>query len=82
MARIFTAVDISCLILAYWDFDKVPTNMGFYCMANAGGRLVETVLSGWAYHTHGLEGCLWWSAGFVLAAVVPSFRLPEGGSSQ
>ena len=67
----------SYLILAYSDFDKVSMNVGFYYMANAGGRLVGTVLSGWAYQVHGLEGCLWWSAGFVLAAALLSFRLPE-----
>jgi predicted MFS family arabinose efflux permease len=67
----------SYLVLAYSDFDKVSMNVGFYYMANAGGRLAGTVLSGWAYQLHGLEGCLWWSAGFVLAAAVLSFRLPE-----
>jgi len=67
----------SYLILAYSDFDKVSMNVGFYYMANAGGRLAGTVLSGWAYQTQGLEGCLWWSAGFVLLAALLSFRLPE-----
>jgi predicted MFS family arabinose efflux permease len=69
----------SFLILAYSDFDKVSMNVGFYYMANAGGRLVGTVLSGWVYQTHGLAGCLWWSAGFVLLAALLSFRLPEIG---
>lgn len=67
----------SYLILAYSDFDKVSMNVGFYYMANAGGRLAGTVLSGLVYQTQGLEGCLWWSAGFVLAAALLSFRLPE-----
>ena len=67
----------SYLILAYSDFDKVSMNVGFYYMANAGGRLTGTVLSGWAYQTQGLEGCLWWSAGFVLMALLPSARLPQ-----
>jgi predicted MFS family arabinose efflux permease len=67
----------SYLILAYSDFDKVSMNVGFYYMANAGGRLAGTVLSGWVYQTPGLEGCLWWSAGFVLAAALLSFRLGE-----
>jgi hypothetical protein len=67
----------SYLILAYADHDRVSMNVGFYYMANAGGRLVGTVLSGWAYQTSGLEGCLWWSTGFVLAAALLSFRLPE-----
>jgi predicted MFS family arabinose efflux permease len=66
----------SYLILAYSDQEKVSMNVGFYYMANAGGRLVGTVLSGWVYQHHGLEGCLWWSAGFVLAAALISFGLP------
>ena len=66
----------SYLILAYSDRDKVSMNVGFYYMANAGGRLAGTLLSGWAYQTQGLEGCLWWSAGFVLAAALLSFGLP------
>lgn len=70
----------SYLILAYSDFDKVSMNVGFYYMANAGGRLAGTVLSGLVYQTQGLEGCLWWSAGFVAMALVLSGRLPEVGS--
>ena len=66
----------SYLILAYSDFDKVSMNVGFYYMANAGGRLAGTVLSGWVYQTQGLTGCLWWSAAFVLAAALLSFMLP------
>ena len=37
----------------------------------------EGGLSGWAYQTHGLEACLWWSAAFVLGAARLSFRLPD-----
>ncbi|MBK8162763.1 MAG: organoarsenical effux MFS transporter ArsJ [Gammaproteobacteria bacterium] len=66
----------SYLILAYSEHDRVALNVGFYYMANAGGRLAGTVLSGWAYQAHGLEGCLWWSSAFVLAAALLSFRLP------
>ena len=66
----------SYLILAYSDHDKVAMNVGFYYMANAGGRLVGTVLSGWVYQTQGLEGCLWLSSVFVLTAALLSFGLP------
>jgi predicted MFS family arabinose efflux permease len=45
-------------------------------MANAGGRLAGTILSGLVYQTQGLAGCLWWSAAFVLVAAVLSFKLP------
>ena len=67
----------SYLILAYSDHDKVAMNVGFYYMANAGGRLVGTMISGWAYQTQGLVGCLWWSTAFVLLAALLSFRLPD-----
>ncbi|UCB55772.1 MAG: organoarsenical effux MFS transporter ArsJ [Thiotrichales bacterium] len=67
----------SYLILAYSDFEKVAMSVGFYYMANAGGRLAGTMLSGWVYQTQGLEGCLWWSTGFVLMAALLSFGLPE-----
>ncbi len=67
----------SYLILAYSDQDKVALNVGFYYMANAGGRLAGTVLSGWSYQAYGLEGCLWISSAFVLAAALLSLRLPE-----
>jgi len=66
----------SYLILAYSDLDKVSMNVGFYYMANAGGRLAGTVLSGLIYQTQGLDGCLWWSSGFVLAAFALSLPLP------
>jgi len=70
----------SYLVVAWSDRDKVSMNVGFYYMANAGGRLVGTVLSGWVYQTQGLTGCLWWSAGFVLMAALLSMRLPRGMS--
>ncbi|TVO68887.1 organoarsenical effux MFS transporter ArsJ [Sedimenticola selenatireducens] len=66
----------SYLILAYSDHDKVAMNVGFYYMANAGGRLMGTVLSGLIYQTQGLIGCLWWSTAFVIAASLISMGLP------
>jgi predicted MFS family arabinose efflux permease len=68
----------SYLILAYAEGDKVAMNVGFYYMANAGGRLVGTVLSGALYQWQGLEACLWASAAFVLAAGTLSRLLPGG----
>jgi predicted MFS family arabinose efflux permease len=68
----------SYLILAYSDNDKVAMNVGFYYMANALGRLAGTMLSGVMYEWHGLEGCLWASTGFVLAAGALSVLLPSG----
>jgi predicted MFS family arabinose efflux permease len=67
----------SYLILAYADNDRVAMNVGFYYMANAGGRLAGTLLSGLIYEWHGLTACLWTSAGFVLAAGALSLLLPS-----
>ena len=66
----------SYLILSYAEKDKVAMNVGFYYMANAGGRLVGTVLSGLLYQWEGLVACLWASAIFVLAAGLISLLLP------
>lgn len=71
----------SYLILAYADHDKVALKVGFYYMANAGGRLAGTILSGWSYQQYGLIGCLWLSAGFVFAALLLSLRLPSATQS-
>ena len=57
----------SYLILAYSDGDKVAMNVGFYYMANAGGRLVGDAALG-VCTSGGLAGCLWASVAFVLAA--------------
>ncbi len=67
----------SFLILAYAEGDKVAMNVGFYYMANAGGRLAGTVLSGVLYQWQGLEACLWASVAFVLAAGALSRMLPS-----
>jgi MFS family permease len=66
----------SYLIVAWSERDKVSMNVGFYYMANAGGRLVGTVLSGLIYQTQGLTGCLIWSTGFVIIAAALSAKLP------
>lgn len=67
----------SYLILAYADNDKAAMNVGFYYMANAGGRLAGTVLSGLLYQWDGLVACLWASVACVLAAAVLSTLLPS-----
>lgn len=72
----------SYLIVAWSDRDKVSMNVGFYYMANAGGRLLGTVLSGLIYQTQGLVGCLIWSTVFILAAGLLSTKLPKGDSLQ
>jgi MFS family permease len=67
----------SYLILAYADSDRAAMNVGFYYMANAGGRLAGTVLSGLLYQWGGLEACLWASVACVLAAALLSLMLPS-----
>lgn len=57
----------SYLILAFTDADKVALNVGFYYMANAGGRLFGSLLSGLTYQLWGLTGCLLTASTFLLA---------------
>ncbi|NET73459.1 MAG: MFS transporter, partial [Sphaerospermopsis sp. SIO1G2] len=44
----------SYLILAFTKAERVTMDVGFYYMANAGGRLLGTVLSGLTYQLGGL----------------------------
>ncbi len=67
----------SYLIVAWSEHENVSKNVGFYYMANAGGRLAGTVLSGLMYQAQGLIGCLIVSSLFVFAAAVLSQRLPN-----
>lgn len=73
----FNSAVHSYLVLAFTDDDKVALNVGFYYMANSGGRLAGTVLSGLVYQFYGLVGCLWVSAAMVLAAAVITRKLPD-----
>jgi predicted MFS family arabinose efflux permease len=66
----------SYLILAYTTQERVALDVGFYYSANAAGRLAGTFLSGAVYQWAGLAGCLWVSAGFLLAAAAWSALLP------
>jgi predicted MFS family arabinose efflux permease len=70
----------SYLILRYAAGDKVAMNVGFYYMANAGGRLAGTLLSGALYQWQGLDACLWASVILVLGAGTLSLLLPRVGS--
>ncbi|MBD2355743.1 organoarsenical effux MFS transporter ArsJ [Tolypothrix sp. FACHB-123] len=73
----FNSAVHSYLVLAFTDDDKVALNVGFYYMANSGGRLAGTVLSGLIYQFFGLVGCLWTSMFFVLAAALITLKLPN-----
>ncbi|MEG3617691.1 organoarsenical effux MFS transporter ArsJ [Magnetovibrio sp. PR-2] len=65
----------SYLVLAYSQSDHVALDVGFYYMANAGGRLIGTVLSGLAYQWGGMEMCLVVSAIFVAISWLISLPL-------
>lgn len=67
----------SYLIVSYASEDGVSLDVGFYYMANAMGRLIGTVLSGWVYQTSGLEACLWLSSVFLCMASLISLFLPQ-----
>lgn len=67
----------SYLIVSYAKDDGVSLDVGFYYMANAMGRLIGTVLSGYLYQLGGLSLCLWGSAIFLLVVVVISTALPK-----
>ena len=79
----------SFLILAYTDRDKVALNVGIYYMANAGGRLAGTILSGWLYQlgitrsdTGGLIACLAASTLFLILTFGISFALPRAENNR
>ena len=69
----------SYLIVSYAAEDGVSLDVGFYYMANAMGRLLGTVLSGWVFQRHGLAACLMVSAGLVAIAALASITLPRHG---
>ncbi|MCH8500965.1 MAG: organoarsenical effux MFS transporter ArsJ [Aliidiomarina sp.] len=67
----------SYLIVAYSRADGVSLDVGFYYMANAGGRLLGTVLSGWVYLQWGLEACLVISAVMLALSTLTIRTLPQ-----
>ena len=67
----------SYLIVSYAREDGVSLDVGFYYMANAGGRLMGTVLSGAIYQAWGLAACLAASALMLALAAAVSLALPR-----
>lgn len=67
----------SYLIVSHSRRDGVSLDVGFYYMANAMGRLIGTVLSGWIYQQYGLQACLWISALFIAISAAIVTRIPE-----
>lgn len=66
----------SYLIVSMADADGVSLDVGFYYMANAMGRLIGTVLSGWVFQLYGLAACLGISFVFISLAALISVKLP------
>ncbi|WP_375256063.1 organoarsenical effux MFS transporter ArsJ [Yoonia sp.] len=68
----------SYLILVFTKAERVTMDVGFYYMANAGGRLAGTLLSGLSYQTGGLPLMLGTAAIMVaVSAVIVGFLKPE-----
>lgn len=67
----------SYLIVSYAKGDGVSLDVGFYYMANAMGRLIGTILSGWVFQLAGLAACLWVSFTFLLLTCLISIYLPN-----
>ena len=65
----------SYLILAFTRTERVTMDVGFYYMANAGGRLLGTVLSGLSYQVGGLPLVLGTASLMVVLAAIASGRL-------
>lgn len=66
----------SYLVLAYGQRGQIAMDVGFYYMANAGGRLVGTILSGYFYQAGGLLACMVSSLVFVILSWLLALRLP------
>ena len=72
----------SYLILAFSRDDRVTMDVGFYYMANAGGRLLGTLLSGLTYQAGGLPLMLGTATLMVGLSAIGASRLrPEPDSA-
>jgi predicted MFS family arabinose efflux permease len=67
----------SYLIVSAASTDGTSKDVGFYYMANAGGRLMGTVLSGYIYQVAGMEACLLFAAGFILISAALVLKVPN-----
>ena len=66
----------SYLILAYASRDQVSLDVGFYYMANAGGRLLGTILSGIIFQYFGLVSCLLTASSMIFISTFAAKSLP------
>ena len=65
------------LIVRFARVDGASLDIGFYYMANAGGRLAGTVASGALYQVYGLDACLWVSALLIAFGSLTALFLPQ-----
>ena len=65
----------SYLILALAKTETVALDVGFYYMANAAGRLLGTLLSGWVFLEHGFIACLLLSSLLVALTACITFSM-------
>ena len=72
----------SYLILAFTRAERVTMDVGFYYMANAGGRLLGTVLSGLTYQLGGLALTLGTAAAMVALSAAMAGRLDPAARAQ
>lgn len=75
IAFAFNSALHSYLVVAWSDKEKVATAVGFYYMANAGGRLIGTILSGLVFQYYGLTACLIISSIMIATAALLSTKL-------
>ncbi|SEN58793.1 hypothetical protein SAMN04488003_12212 [Loktanella fryxellensis] len=69
----------SYLILAFTTSDRVTMDVGFYYMANAGGRLIGTLASGLTYQIGGLPLVLGTASVLAALAALTAVRLRGDG---
>ena len=65
----------SYLILALAKTETVAMDVGFYYMANAAGRLLGTLLSGWVFLEYGFIACLLLSSLLVALTACITFSM-------
>ncbi len=67
----------SYLIVRFARTDGASLDIGFYYMANAGGRLAGTIASGAFYQLFGLQACLSISTVLITLASLTALLLPQ-----
>ena len=66
----------SYLIVSYAEREAVSLDVGFYYMANAGGRLLGTLLSGLLFQVSGLLSCLLLSTILIVFSTLAAQWIP------